>query len=63
MQILPYSKEDIVRARKIRHKAPEKASEPPALAAVQLNQRPSHMQHLGVRGKEGLDMTEKTVEL
>lgn len=56
MQILPW-------ARKTRHKAPEKASKPLALAAVQLNQRPSHMQHLGVRGKEGLDMTEKTVEL
>lgn len=40
-------------ARRIRQEAPEEASEPPALAALQLNQRSSHVQHLGAGGKGG----------
>lgn len=45
MQVFP-------RARRIRREAPEEASEPLALAAIQLNQR-SHMQHLGAGGEGG----------
>lgn len=36
------------RARRMRREAPEEA-----LAAVQLNQRSSHVQHLGAGGKGG----------
>lgn len=46
MQVFPW-------ARKIRHEAPEEASKPLALAAVQLNQRSFHVQHLGEGGKGG----------
>lgn len=38
---------------RVRREAPELASEAPAPAVVQLNQRSSHVLHLGVRGKRG----------